>query len=75
MRSMNFESHPVDYPSLIICSVMFLFSGLSDWFAKEGAHIVHGIFQFMEYGTAVIGFILTVSRFIDWLKTKFFNKK
>lgn len=75
MKEMNLDSHPVDYPSLIACSVMFLFSGLSDWFAKEGAHVIHSIFQGMEYGTAVIGFVLTVSRFVDWFKIKFLNKK
>lgn len=75
MKVMNFESHPVDYPSLLVCSVMFLFSGLSDWFAKEGVHLVHIVFQAMEYLSAMMAFVLTVSRFVDWLKTKFFKTK
>lgn len=68
MRSMNFDSHPVDYPTLLACVALFVLNWLSH---LTGSQVIHGI----ESVAAVLSAILTVARFIDWLKNKFFNKK
>lgn len=67
MRTMNFDSHPVDYPTLLACTVLYILNWL---YHLTGLQIIH----FAESVTAVLSAILTAARFIDWLKKKFFTK-
>lgn len=65
---MDYNNHPVDYPSLAWIGGTWILN----IFANLTGHWILGV---MEAITATIGFILTVFRFADWIKTRFLNKK
>jgi hypothetical protein len=67
MKAMEHPSGPVDYTSLTLCAISYLgyiFAKIdSDW-----------VYNALLWGITISGFLYNVTRLVDWVSKKFFNK-
>lgn len=65
---MQQSSGPVDYHSLVVCSIVYVANIVVHFNANQ-------LLQIIGFLVTITGLILNCIRLVDWIKIKFFNKK